>query len=135
VSTLIIYNKLVRDKIPEIIRNDNKECVTNILDDETYAKELKRDSMEKGYRKRIDFSNKSNQKLWKYDEKGVANLIARMPMTKWLDDDHLIRFENNRFQINFPIAEEDREILHQMTEQICEFKLKTYFNRRDQKEL
>ena len=118
-----------------IIRNDNKECVTNILDDETYAKELKRDSMKKGYRKRIDFSNKSKQKLWEYNEKGVANLIARMPMTKWLDDDHLITFKNNRFQINFPIAEEDREILHQMTEQICEFKLKTYFNRRGQKEL
>jgi len=91
--------------------------------------------MKKGYRKRIDFSNKSNQKLWEYDEKGVANLIARMPMTKWLDDDHLITFDNNKFQINFPIAEEDREILHQMTEQICEFKLKTYFNRRGQKEL
>lgn len=35
-----IYNKLVRDKIPEIIENDNQTCVTRILNNEEYLKEL-----------------------------------------------------------------------------------------------
>lgn len=32
----IIYNKLVRDKIPEIIEKDGKACETRILTDEDY---------------------------------------------------------------------------------------------------
>lgn len=35
-----IYNKLVRDKIPEIILKDNELPSTRILDDEEYIKEL-----------------------------------------------------------------------------------------------
>ena len=31
-----IYNKLVRDKIPDIIKSDNKTCLTKVLDDEEY---------------------------------------------------------------------------------------------------
>lgn len=34
------YNKLVRDKIPEIINSDNRKAVTRILDDEEYLNEL-----------------------------------------------------------------------------------------------
>lgn len=37
-----VYNKLVRDKIPEIIENDGKQCTTKILDDESYIIELKK---------------------------------------------------------------------------------------------
>lgn len=35
-----IFNKLVRDKIPEIINNNNEVAVTRILDDINYRKEL-----------------------------------------------------------------------------------------------
>ena len=31
------YNKLVRDRIPEIIEASGKSCVTEILSDEAYA--------------------------------------------------------------------------------------------------
>jgi len=35
-----IYNKLVRDKIPEIINKDNGKAITKILNDEEYLNEL-----------------------------------------------------------------------------------------------
>src|SRR5690625_2201425 len=41
--------------------------------------------MEKEYRKKIDFSSGNTIRLWEYDEIGVANLIATMPMDKWQD--------------------------------------------------
>lgn len=37
-----VYNKLVRDKIPEIITKDNKKAITKILNDEDYLTELNR---------------------------------------------------------------------------------------------
>lgn len=36
----IIYNKLVRDKIPKIIEKDNCKAIIRILDKEEYIKEL-----------------------------------------------------------------------------------------------
>ena len=39
-SEIKTYNKLVRDKIPEIIESKGKHCETEILNDETYLKEL-----------------------------------------------------------------------------------------------
>lgn len=35
---VITYNKLVRDKIPEIIEKDGKTCKTEILSDDDYLK-------------------------------------------------------------------------------------------------
>ena len=36
----IVYQKLVRDKIPQIIRASGKECVTQILSHEEYLQKL-----------------------------------------------------------------------------------------------
>lgn len=37
---VIAYNKLVRDRIPEIIENDGKTCRIEILTDEEYIKKV-----------------------------------------------------------------------------------------------
>lgn len=37
-----VYNKLVRDKIPEIIRKDNRKPITTILNNKNYLIELNR---------------------------------------------------------------------------------------------
>ncbi|WP_421377998.1 phosphoribosyl-ATP pyrophosphohydrolase [Bacillus salacetis] len=41
-----IYNKLVRDKIPEIIESNGKKFTTRILSNEEYITELKNKSFE-----------------------------------------------------------------------------------------
>lgn len=35
-----VYNKLVRDKIPQIIKDDNRKPITRVLSDEEYKKAL-----------------------------------------------------------------------------------------------
>lgn len=35
-----VYNKLVRDRIPEIIEKDNKICHTRVMDDKEYLESL-----------------------------------------------------------------------------------------------
>ena len=89
---------------------------------------------EKEYRKRIDLSDKAGKQLWEYNEDKVSSLIARMPMTKWSGSSKgLITFENNSFQLNFDIAEEDREMLYQWTKEICEYRLHQYFERKEKR--
>jgi len=41
-----IYNKLVRNKIPEVIAADNKTCNTEILSDEVFLEELDKKLLE-----------------------------------------------------------------------------------------
>ncbi|WP_409294060.1 phosphoribosyl-ATP pyrophosphohydrolase [Peribacillus sp. SCS-26] len=41
-----IYNKLVRDLIPQVIENTGAQFSTKVLDDEEYKKELKKKSFE-----------------------------------------------------------------------------------------
>jgi predicted house-cleaning noncanonical NTP pyrophosphatase (MazG superfamily) len=41
-----IYNKLVRDKIPEIIKNSGKNFIMKILNDDEYIKALQQKSYE-----------------------------------------------------------------------------------------
>lgn len=60
-SEIKTYNKLVRDKIPEIIESKGQHCETEILDDETYWKEL---------------NIKLNEEVKEYQESRSAEEIA-----------------------------------------------------------
>lgn len=90
--------------------------------------------MEKEYRKQIDFSSANTKRLWEYDEIGVARLIAQMPMDKWMDKDNdLVLFQNGEFFMNFSIDKADEEILYEMTQEICDYRLGFYFERKGYK--
>ena len=43
---MIIYNKLIRDRIPEIIKDDNKLCEVRILDNSEFSREVYRKLLE-----------------------------------------------------------------------------------------
>ncbi|PID01584.1 hypothetical protein CSV67_13665 [Sporosarcina sp. P2] len=56
-----IYNKLVRDLIPEIIEADGKTCVTRILNDSQYIAEI---------------NNKMHEELAEYEEASYIGIEA-----------------------------------------------------------
>jgi type I site-specific restriction endonuclease len=84
------------------------------------------------YRKRIDFSDKSSQKLWEYDERKVAKLVATMPMSKWSGSSKgLIGFEDNLFTVHLEVEREEEELLYEFTREVCEYRLQYFFQRRE----
>ena len=60
----ITYHKLVRDKIPEIIEKDGKQCVCSVLSDEDYVLLLDR---------KLDEELKENQESKSMEE--LADLL------------------------------------------------------------
>ena len=53
-----IYNKLVRDRIPEVIKNTGKQFSTTILNEKEYIIELKK----KAYEELEEYVNTDNKK-------------------------------------------------------------------------
>lgn len=87
---------------------------------------------EKSYRKRIDFSDKTTKALWEYDEKKVAGLIVRMPMTKWSGSSNgLLTLDGSELRLNLDILEQNNERLFHMMREISEYRLQSYFVRKD----
>jgi hypothetical protein len=83
------------------------------------------------YRNHIDFSGKSHKQMWEYDEKKVASLIAKMPMSKWSGSSKgLISFENGIFDVQLEIPDPLEKVVYEFTREICEFRLHAYFQRR-----
>ncbi|MBP1995822.1 DEAD/DEAH box helicase family protein [Paenibacillus eucommiae] len=89
---------------------------------------------EKEYRRRIDFSDREAQRLWTYDEDGVSQLIARMPMQKWgSSKGSMTAFEDRVFSLRIEPTAEESVILHKWTKEICLFRLHLHFERKEQR--
>ena len=63
ISMKHIYNKLIRDRIPEIIENDHKTYATRILNDEEYLKCLKSKLLEECHEVIEEKVNKINHTI------------------------------------------------------------------------
>ncbi|MFY0545627.1 DEAD/DEAH box helicase family protein [Brevibacillus sp. H7] len=86
---------------------------------------------EKEYRKRIDFSDKSSQRLWTYNEEQVSKLIAEMPMSKWSSSSKgLVSFSDGVFSLQFDVDSEDSPILYRWTKDICVYRLHHHFEKK-----
>jgi len=86
---------------------------------------------EKEFRKRIDFSDKETSRLHRYDERKVASLIERMPMTMWSGSSRgLISFRDDVFAPQIKVAPEHESILFAWTKEIALYRLQAYFERK-----
>lgn len=88
--------------------------------------------MEKEYRKKIDFSDKTIKELWNYNETKVSQLIAKMPMTMWSGGSKgIVTFDKKEFTINVEVIEEHKIILYSWTKEICDYRLHQYFEKKE----
>lgn len=87
--------------------------------------------MEKPYRRDADLADKRGKSLHVYDEVKVAKLIAEMPMTKWSGSSKgKITFEDGTFVLQLEVKEEHKGILFNWVQEICEYRLHWYFERK-----
>lgn len=61
----IKYNKLIRDKIPEIIEKDGKQCVVEIMDEQQYLKKLVEKLQEETKEFIFEFDNQNHEQAIK----------------------------------------------------------------------
>jgi len=88
----------------------------------------------KAYRKRIDFSDQEHRRLWDYQEKGVSQLIARMPMTMWGSaKGSMTAFEEGKFLLRISPSAAELEQLRAWTREICLYRLHVHFERRGER--
>lgn len=89
---------------------------------------------EKEYRRKIDFADSGTQELIEYNEKKVASLITRMPMTKWSGSSKgLISFEDKVFSLQGIMNTDPPSLLYEWTMEICLYRLHDYFERKDRR--
>ncbi len=77
------YNKLVRDRIPEIIAETGKNYSTRILDQEEFIQELKKKSIEE----LDEYLNTNN------DEKAIEELADLLEVVHALAETHGVSIE------------------------------------------
>lgn len=86
----------------------------------------------KQYRLNADFNDVQGRKLRDYDEKKIADLIDRMPMTKWSGSAKggLVTFDDKLFSLDLSPSIGHQRILYDWTKEIAEYRLHAYFERK-----
>jgi hypothetical protein len=60
-------------------------------------------------------------------------LVATMPMSMWSGSSKgLIGFEDNLFTVRLEVEREKEELFYEFTREVCEYRLRYFFQRRDQ---
>ena len=86
-----IYNKLVRDKIPEIIKNNNEEPIIKMLSKEEYVKELEKKLLEE-YNEVLEA--KGNDRLEELAD--VLEIISELAKTENSSLEKIIEISNKK---------------------------------------
>lgn len=87
-----VYNKLVRDKIPEIIKNNNENPITRILDDEEYIKEL----LKKFDEECMEVKNASNSEELLEEASDVLEILISLIETNNYSLEELLNMRNKK---------------------------------------
>jgi len=93
-----IYNKLVRDRIPEIISSNGEEPIIRILNDKEYKKELENKLLEEYYE--VINSNENDRIEELADMLEIIKFLARLE-GKTLEDVINISEEKNKKRGSF----------------------------------
>lgn len=87
-----VYNKLVRDKIPEIIKNNKENPITRILENEEYFKEL----LKKLDEECIEVKNTSNKEELLEETADVLEVLISLIKTKGYTLEDLLDVRNKK---------------------------------------
>lgn len=87
-----IYNKLIRDCIPEIIENDHKTCATRILNDEEYLKCLKSKLLEECH----EVMNAEGEDI----KKEIADVLEALENTLHIDHQEVLSIKEKKAHSN-----------------------------------
>ncbi|SDZ79961.1 Superfamily II DNA or RNA helicase [Thalassobacillus cyri] len=115
----------------ELMLNRGVELFDQPLQAEGIAYDFHQFFMSKRYRRDTDFSTKKAKALWDYKEEKVVKLIEEMPFTKWAGSSKgLVEFDGDVFSVAMDVDEIDKEVLYQLTKEICEYRLEHYFEKK-----
>lgn len=89
-----IHNKLVRDRIPEIIENDHKTCVTRILNDDEYLKCLKNKLLEECH----EVMNAEDENI-KKEIADVLEVLEALENTLHIDQQEIMSIKEKKHTI------------------------------------
>lgn len=87
-----IYNKLIRDCIPEIIENDHKTCATRILNDEEYLVCLKSKLLEECH----EVINVEGEDI----KKEIADVLEVLENTLHIDHQEVLSIKEKKARSN-----------------------------------
>ena len=93
---MIQYNKLIRDNIPEIIKEGNKSCVVEVLDESRFIVELNKKLLEES----IELSEASNRDEIINELADIQELIDTIKEKNGILDEEVMEKQVKKAQTN-----------------------------------